>query len=42
MGGVVLETLSRRKLLGLIGILALVQIVFFLIGGLIGTSMSII
>lgn len=38
MAGVVLETLSNRKLGILAGVLLLAQIVAFLIGGLIGLS----
>ena len=40
MAGVVLETLSNRKLLAFGIILLLVQIGFFLIGGLIGELSS--
>ncbi|XP_074642923.1 protein wntless-like isoform X2 [Tubulanus polymorphus] len=40
MGGVVLETLSTKKLLILLGILLVCQIVFFLIGGKIAPSPS--
>jgi len=38
MAGVVLETLSNRKLFAFGAVLLLVQIGFFLIGGLIGKS----
>jgi len=38
MAGVVLETLSNRKLIVFGSVLLLIQIGFFLIGGLIGES----
>ena len=37
MTGVLLETLSNKKILSLVIIFILLQLVFFLLGGLIGT-----
>jgi len=42
MEGVVLETLSNRKLIVFGVVLLLVQIGFFLIGGLVGESIAFI
>jgi len=42
MAGVVLETLSNRKLIVFGVALLLIQIGFFLIGGLVGESIAVI
>jgi len=42
MAGVVLETLSNRKLFVFGAVLLLIQIGFFLIGGLVGESVYIL